>query len=131
MFSPLGFHSDTKCRKISSSNEHLSPYIFFGASEATFANNVENMIVSINARSFLPRRGYCVGGSRNRCSSVRPFRSVSFRMSRNLPSDWFCDHLRTNHEVWGSQNGSLPIPAEQTCVSTSFELFDVTCTSHI
>ncbi len=62
---------------------------------------------------------------------VCPFRSVPFRWSRNRLSDWFCDHLRTNHEVWGSQNWSLPIPAEKTCVSTSFELFDVTCTDHV
>ena len=52
-------------------------------------------------------------------------------MSRDRLSDWFCDHLRTNHEVWGSQNWSLPIPAEKLCVSISFELFDVTCTSHV
>ena len=30
----------------------------------------------------LPRRGYCVGGFKNQCSSVR---FVSFRVSRNRP----------------------------------------------
>ena len=54
-----------------------------------------------------PLGAYCVGGSRNRCSSVRPSVCVSVCLSvchEISIGTTFCVHSATNAELWGSQN---------------------------
>ena len=88
----------------------------------------ENVLTRLQAK-FLPRRGYCVGGFKNRCSSVRP--SVSHEIDRSPESDLFCDHLRRLGEVKGLRADPSRSWWVNARVSMGFELFEVTCAGHV